>query len=291
MNIQFNNVSCKLENKHILQNISLSFDTQGIFTFIGQNGTGKSTFLSLLSGLITPNSGSITADGEDIQANIHFRQSLIYLTNDLYTEFNDTITTIINRYQSFGKEGFKEQLLNMMLRDFNVDPNTKLSTLSTGEKKIHIFIAHMAFAPTTIILDEYLDGVDVIHHKLFAKYLYYFCDTYQAKVFIVTHHAHDIYMLSDDIFLIRDKHVQSIGHIENIISKYNAMQVSSDASILTKLEEAGIVVVHFEQVGRIATITYKTDTIADDFWHAQTFQYCEQTAIPIERVIEYEFIN
>lgn len=291
MKIQFNNVGCRFENKSILEDISLEFDTQGIFTFIGKNGTGKSTFLSLLGGLILPNTGDVTVDNIPINENVNYRQSLCYLTNDMYTEFNDTITTIIQRYKQFGKVNFQQKLLDALLADFNVNPHTKLSTLSTGEKKIHMFIACMSFAPTTIILDEYLDGVDVIHHKLFTKYLYQLCDTFQAKIFIVSHNAHDIYMLSDTIFLVNNQEIQSIGHIEDIIGKYTTMQVSTDETIVKQLKTANIDVVNFEQFGKIASITFKSSPAADQFWQTNTFQFCEKTTIPIERVIEYEFIN
>lgn len=291
MNIQFNNVFCTLENKTILEDVSLTFESQGIYTFIGKNGSGKSTFLSLLSGIIEPNQGSITIDETPIDSSIDFRQSLIYLTNDMYTEVNDTLLSIIHRLKQFGKTHFQQKLLDTMLNDFQVDPTTKLSTLSTGEKKIHFFIAHMAFCPKIIILDEYLDGIDVIHHKLFTRYLFQVCDLYQAKVFIVSHHAHDIYMLSDTLFLVQNKTIKPIGHIEDIISKYTSLQVSTDETILPQLKEAQIEVVHFEQFGKIATITYKETPHAEAFWETHQFQYCEQTIIPIERVIEYEFIN
>lgn len=291
MKIQFDNVSCTIEDKQILNNISITFDDPGIYTFIGPNGVGKSTFLSLLSGLVEPNSGNITANQMTVTDNVQFQQSLVYLTNDIYTETNDTISTIIKRYQRFGKENFQEKRFKKMLLDFKVDPNTKLSSLSTGEKKIHVFIAHMAFAPTTIILDEYLDGVDVINHKLFTQYLYQFCDTNQAKVFIVSHHAHDIYMLSDSIYLIRNQQLNSIGHIEDITSKYTTVQASTDETVVNQLKSANIEVVNFEQVGKIATITYKSTPHADKFWQEKQFQYCEYTTIPIERVIEYEFID
>lgn len=291
MNIQFSNVTCILEQREILKHVSITFDSQGIYTFIGKNGTGKSTFLSLLCGLIQPNTGNITADGIPIQENLAFRQSLAYLTNDMYTEVNDSLNSVIKRYQQFGKTNFQEKLFHTMIQDFKINPDTKLRTLSTGEKKIHLFIAHMVFNPTIIILDEYLDGVDVIHHKLFTKYLYQFCDTNQAKVFIVSHHAHDIYMLSDALFLIANQTIKPLGHVEDLLSKYEAMQVSCDETIISKLKAANVRVIHFEQFGKIATITYTVSQSADTFWQENQFQYCEPTTIPIERVIEYEFID
>lgn len=291
MKIQFDHVFCTLDDKDILEDVSITFESQGIYTFIGENGSGKSTFLSLLSGLLIPNSGSITIDDVPIDESLDYRQSLSYLTNDMYIESNDTLLSIIKRYKAFGKTNFQQKLFNTMVEDFKIDPTTKLSILSTGQKKIYFFIAHMAFQPKTIILDEYLDGVDVIHHKRFTKYLFQLCDTNQSKVFIVSHHAHDIYMLSDILYLIQNKQLKQLGNIEDITSQYSAIQVSADETILPLLKEAQIDVIHFEQFGKIATITYKEAAHADAFWNALELQYCEQTAIPIERVIEYEFIS
>lgn len=291
MNIQFSNVSCTLDHRNIIEDLTLSFEERGIYTFIGKNGSGKSTFFSLLSGLTEPNQGSITIDGKPIHEHEEFRNTLVYLTNDMHLETNETINSIVDRFKRYGKGHFQPKLFHSLLTDFNVDPRTKLSTLSTGEKKIHFFIAHMAFNPKTILIDEFLDGIDVIHHKLFTQYLYQACDTHDAKVFIISHHAHDIYMLSDTIFLTQNKSIRPIGNIENIIAKYTAMQVSTDETILDQLQLAGIELIHFEQFGKIATITYKTTPDAALFWQTHPFQYCEQTTIPIERVIEYEFIN
>ena len=72
--IRINDLSFDIEGKTLLHNTNLSLDGDGITVLLGANGAGKTIFLKLLTGLLTPCSGSITFEGR----NISIKTCLLY---------------------------------------------------------------------------------------------------------------------------------------------------------------------------------------------------------------------
>ena len=82
--IEFKNISKSFGGLKAVDNISATIEEGHVFGLIGTNGAGKSTLLRLLSGVLEPDSGSITVDGEAVYDNPAAKGKLFYTSDEQY---------------------------------------------------------------------------------------------------------------------------------------------------------------------------------------------------------------
>lgn len=82
--ISTSNVTKKFDDFEALHNVSMTVESGSIFGLVGSNGAGKSTLIRCMTGVYTPDGGSVTIDGVDIAGNPEARSGLIYVPDELY---------------------------------------------------------------------------------------------------------------------------------------------------------------------------------------------------------------
>jgi ABC-2 type transport system ATP-binding protein len=149
---------------HALKDINLDIDKGEIFALLGPNGAGKTTIISIVCGIVTPTSGTITADGYDIARDYRKSRALIGLVpQELTTDMFETVwaTTSLSR-GLFGRAP-NPALIEKILRDLSLwdKRNDKIMTLSGGMKRRVMIAKALSHEPQILFLDEPTAGVDV----------------------------------------------------------------------------------------------------------------------------------
>jgi ABC-2 type transport system ATP-binding protein len=147
-----------------LKPINLDIRRGEIFALLGPNGAGKTTLISIICGIVTPSSGTVTADGHDIQSdyrNARMKIGLVpqELTSDRWETVFNTVTFSRGLYGRAPDKAYVEKVL----RDLSLwdKRNDQLQTLSGGMKRRVMIAKALSHEPTILFLDEPTAGVDV----------------------------------------------------------------------------------------------------------------------------------
>jgi len=147
-----------------LKPIDLNIAKGEIFALLGPNGAGKTTLISIVCGIVTPTTGTVTADGHDIQTDYRGARSKIGLVpQELTTDaFETVLATVTFSRGLFGKSP-NPDLIEKVLRELSLwdKRNDKIMTLSGGMKRRVMIAKALSHEPDILFLDEPTAGVDV----------------------------------------------------------------------------------------------------------------------------------
>ena len=185
---------CKRYSKPVLHNLNLSLPEGKIIGLLGPNGCGKSTLMKLICGILVPDSGSIKICGEERSEATNAYVS--YLPERTYFSSGMSVNELIEYFTDFFAD-FDPQIARNMLADLNIEPQSKLRTLSKGTKEKVQLIMVMARRARLYLLDEPIAGVDpaardYILQTIIGNY------NSEATVVITTHLIHDIEPILDE---------------------------------------------------------------------------------------------
>ena len=181
-----------------VNNISLSIESGKIIGLLGPNGSGKTTFIKMINGLLQPDSGSLTVCGNKI--GVETKKVVSYLPDNSFLSEGMTVNQIISQYADFYSD-FRVELAYQMLSRLGVDPSKKLKTLSKGNREKVALIMVMSRNAKLYVLDEPIAGVDpatrdYILSTIIGNY------NPEATVIISTHLISDIEEVLDEAIFI-----------------------------------------------------------------------------------------
>ena len=149
---------------HALKSIDLDIRRGEIFALLGPNGAGKTTLINIICGIVTPGSGSVTADGHDIVRDFRAARAKIGLVpQELSTDsFESVWSTVSFSRGLFGKPA-NPAYIEKVLRDLSLwdKKDSKILALSGGMKRRVLIAKALSHEPQILFLDEPTAGVDV----------------------------------------------------------------------------------------------------------------------------------
>ena len=167
MKLTIEKINKKFSKKIVLNNVSFSVTTGEIVALVGRNGSGKTTLLKILSGIYSQDSGEIEIEGVD---NKNIRKQLIYIP-DRFDYFKNSKIKKVFEFYKLAYENFDEQYFKTELEEIKLSQTRRLSELSKGQLAIFSLILGISCRTKFILLDEPLDGIDVINTKKIVDYI------------------------------------------------------------------------------------------------------------------------
>ena len=147
-----------------LKRVDLDIHKGEIFALLGPNGAGKTTMISIICGIVTPSSGTVTADGHDIVHDFRGARTKIGLVpQELHTDsFETVLATVTFSRGLFGKPPNPAHI-EKILKDLSLweKRNTKIQELSGGMKRRVMIAKALSHEPEILFLAEPTAGVDV----------------------------------------------------------------------------------------------------------------------------------
>ncbi len=140
-----------------LMDVSLNIQPGRIIGLLGPNGSGKTTIIKLINGLLQPSLGNIYIHGQ--LPSPASKKVVSYLPDTTYLNENIKISDAISYFQDFYSD-FNVQRAYQLLNDLHLHPNQKLNSLSKGNKEKVQLILVMSREADLYVLDEPIGGVD-----------------------------------------------------------------------------------------------------------------------------------
>lgn len=223
--INFKNVS-KTYNKTVKAVDNISFNVKGgeIVGFIGPNGSGKTTTMKMLTGILKPDSGSITVNGFDIiKEPIKAKQSIGYIADspDMFlrlkgTEFLSLIGDIYGVELEKRKKRIESVCEKFGLTDALSSP---IMSYSHGMRQKIMVAAALLHNPPVWILDEPMTGLDPKSSYELKQMMREHADAGNA-VFFSTHVLEVAEKLCDRVIIIKNGHMLYEGTLETLEGMY-----------------------------------------------------------------------
>ncbi len=200
--------------KKVLQDINFRIEKGEMVSIVGKNGAGKSTLSNLICGFITPNSGKILLEGEDISGlSIKERGEVIGLVmqnpNQMISKpmiFDEVALGLAVR--GVGEEEIKERV-HETLKICGLYPfrNWPVSALSFGQKKRVTIASILVMNPRVLILDEPTAGQDFRHYTEIMEFLKDINERLGITIIMITHDMHLMLEYTDRAIVIADGHM------------------------------------------------------------------------------------
>lgn len=215
--IKINNLGFSYAENVVLKDITMTLEEGHIYGLLGENGVGKTTLLTLLSGLKKPKAGKIEIDGK---APFDRQPSLltdIYYLSDEVAESNMKAVDYAKNYGRFW-EGFDFEKFMEIMKVLENDPQQKMNQMSFGQlKKAHIAFA-LACNTKYLFMDEPTNGLDIPAKAQFRKALLKYTRE-EATVLISTHQVRDLENVIDPIIILDKQQVLLNATIQEISEK------------------------------------------------------------------------
>lgn len=147
-----------------LDAVDLSIAKGEIFALLGPNGAGKTTMISIVCGIVTPTSGTVTAAGHDIQSDYRKARSAIGLVpQELTTDAFETVWATVTLSRGLFGKAPNKAFIEQLLKDLSLwdKKDSKIMTLSGGMKRRVMIAKALSHEPDILFLDEPTAGVDV----------------------------------------------------------------------------------------------------------------------------------
>ncbi|MDY5192234.1 MAG: ATP-binding cassette domain-containing protein [Bacteroidaceae bacterium] len=197
------------KGKPVLKDFSLSFPQGGVYGLLGKNGTGKSTLLYLISGLLRPRHGEVRVDGM-LSANRQpemLRE--IFLVPEEYDLPSVSLKSYTRALKSFYPR-FSDDLLRKCIEVFDLEMDMQLGTLSMGQKKKVYMCVALATGTRVLLMDEPTNGLDILSKSQFRKVVVQGMEE-DKTVLVSTHQVHDVERLLDHVTIINGNQVLMHG--------------------------------------------------------------------------------
>ena len=184
----------------VLEDFSLRFQDGGVYGLLGKNGTGKSTLLYLITGLLRAQRGTVEVDGVDASSRKAETLADMFIVPEEYDLPAISLKNYVKALKPFYPR-FSEELLERCLREFEMPTDVNLGALSMGQKKkVYICIA-LAANTKYLLLDEPTNGLDILSKSLFRKVVV--AGMSEDKTIIIsTHQVHDVEHLLDHVVIV-----------------------------------------------------------------------------------------
>ena len=239
-----------------LDNVSLTIEDREFVGIIGHTGSGKSTLIQHINGILKPDKGSIVINGTDItdknvrMSDIRKRVGLVFQYPE-YQLFEDTVEKDI----AFGPTNMEltpeeidsrvRESMELVSLDYDEFAGRSPFELSGGQKRRVAIAGVIAMKPDVLILDEPTAGLDPKAHKDIINMLLTLHDMTDCNIILVSHNMEDVAEIADKIIVMHNGSIFAQGSPREIYKERDrlleiGLEIPQAMLYMKKLEEKGV---------------------------------------------------
>ncbi len=224
-----------------------------VYGLIGSNGAGKSTFLRMLSGILSPDEGTVRIDDADIFENIALKERFFFISDEQFFFPNSTPQEMKNYYKRFYRR-FDEDRYHKLMDGFGLDEKRKLRTFSKGMKKQVSVICGLCAGTDYLFCDETFDGLDPVVRQTVKSLFAEDVDSRGLTPVIASHNLRELEDICDHVGLLHRGGILFSRDLDEMKLGMFKMQCIF-AEELPENAWAGFDILHLDRRGSLYTLT------------------------------------
>ena len=224
--LKLDKISLKFGKKIILDDLNLKLNHGQILGLLGPNGVGKSTIFNLITGLISPDYGSIIINSEIVnkfpiyQRTLEFKIGFVPQHGGYFHDLtvNENLKAIAEI--TITNSSFRNEKIDSLISKFELDPvrNIKANLLSGGQKKKLVIAIALISDPKILLLDEPFAALDVMTIKTLQEIIVNLQSSNNISVILCDHQARDLLECVDTAAIIHNGKVVAQDTPSNLIN-------------------------------------------------------------------------
>ena len=253
--IKADNLTKRFQGVTAVDHIHAEIQDGTVFGLIGTNGAGKSTFLRMAAGILKPDEGTITLDGESVFEDTRVKARCFYIPDEPYFLGNGTADDMKTFYQGI-YPNFDTDRFGKILKSFELDGRRKIQTFSKGMKKQLAVLLGICAGTDYLFCDETFDGLDPVMRQtvksLFANDL----EERHLTPVIASHNLRELEDICDHVGLLHRGGMLLSKDLDDMKMNIHKIQCVLPAGLdRTNLQNLDIMTA--EQRGSLLTLTVR----------------------------------
>ncbi len=220
MSIEVKNLIKTFDERRVIDNISFKVENGETLAVVGFSGSGKSTILKLICGLLAPDSGEIITSRGDI--------AMVFQYSALFDSLTvaDNIAFALHERKDLRNKYTEKEIKDIVSKKLELVglkgiENQYPSELSGGMQKRVSFARAIVTAPNTILYDEPTAGLDPISSTLIEDYIVRLKEETHASSIVVTHQMSTIQRTANKVIMLYDGKIVYHGTPEDMLKQDN----------------------------------------------------------------------
>ena len=287
--MKIENLEKRIDQKVILKDINLTFNKGEITGLIGRNGSGKTSFFRLIAGHYELDKGSILINQKDIQRNKLLKQKIFYIDEQYNFLSSYTLNKLLVFYQN-AYTGFNEEKYLALTKKHNLNPRFKYRSMSKGMQGLYKMILAICSNADYLLLDEPLDGLDIIVKKNVLRILLDDVSENSRSIIISSHNLNELESIIDRALILKNNQIQFDYHLEALRENARKIQMVFKTKKVPQLVKENSKLLHFQ--GRVVTAIFEnyTDELKVLIQAEQPILF-EELPLTLEDVFEVNLAN
>lgn len=239
--IEANNVTKRFSDITAVDDVTLTIEEGKVFGLIGTNGAGKSTFLRMLSGVLTQDEGSIEIDDMKVFENPVCKEKFFFISDEAYFFLNATPDEMM-RFYAKCYPSYDTSRYEKLMESFALDRRRKINTFSKGMKKQLSIILGLSAMTKYIFCDETFDGLDPVMRQAVKSLFASDMADREFTPIIASHNLRELEDICDTVGLLHKGGMLMSEDLDEIKGDVHKIQVvfPQDADIDSMLERLRI---------------------------------------------------
>ncbi len=266
------NLHKSFPEKAVLRGVDLAIPRGAVVGLLGANGSGKSTFIKCLLGLLKPSDGEVRLWGEDpwwLSESNKARLGFVPQEIRLYPWMT---VSRLTRYWGAFYPNWDHAWVESLLDTWELDRKAKVGTLSAGQLQRVALVLAVGHHPELLVLDEPVAALDPVGRREFLRSLVEMTQDGEHTVLFSTHILSDLERVASHVALLADGKVQCFDELDALKDRFKRLRIRADRDLPYSFSIPGSIRMEIHGAEAIVTITDCDETLLSDLrvrWNAE----------------------
>lgn len=238
--IQCDQLKKSFNKTAVLTGVNLQIQSGQVVGLLGTNGSGKTTFIKCLLGLLRATSGTCTVFGQnswDLDADAKGR--LGYVSQEFALLPWMTVKAM-TEYTGAFYSTWDQPFVNRLIIEWKLDETQRVGALSVGQRQKLAVILAMGHHPELLVLDEPVASLDPVARRQFLQSLIEFTEDEENTILFSTHITSDLERIASHVAFLDAGKASFFGELDSLKDHVKRIRITANQELPTELEVPGL---------------------------------------------------